>query len=115
VRKNDEIYGSTVAFEPWAYDGNTERYAPYFYKSDGEIKYSDLGTVSYKYFFQDWYQIPRELNRPVWTEPYFDEGGGNIVMSTYSVPFYRTVEGKSQVAGIITADISLSWLQEIVA
>lgn len=115
VQNNKEIYGSAVAFEPLAYDGKKERYAPYFYKSGGEIKYSDLGTASYKYFFQDWYQIPKELNRPVWTEPYFDEGGGNIIMSTYSVPFYRTAEGKKKIAGIITSDISLSWLQEIVA
>ena len=115
VQKNDEIYGSAVAFEPLAYDGKKGRYAPYFYKGGGEIKYSDLGTASYQYFFQDWYQIPKELNKPVWTEPYFDEGGGNIIMSTYSVPFYRTMAGKKGIAGIITSDISLSWLQEIVA
>jgi len=115
VQKNDEIYGSAIAFEPKAYNGETERYSPYFYKSGGEIKYSDLGTAAYQYFFQDWYQIPKELNRPVWTEPYFDEGGGNIIMSTYSVPFYRTAEGKKGIAGIITSDISLSWLEEIVA
>ncbi|RZB30436.1 MAG: phosphoserine phosphatase RsbU/P [Desulfobacteraceae bacterium Eth-SRB1] len=115
VQNNKEIYGSAVAFEPWIYDGEKERYAPYFYKSSGKIRYSNLGTASYKYFFQDWYQIPKELNRPVWTEPYFDEGGGNIIMSTYSVPFYRTVEGKKGITGIITADVSLSWLQEIVA
>jgi len=115
VRKNDEIYGAAVAFEPRVYDGEKERYSPYFYKSGGEIKYSDLGTASYQYFFQDWYQIPKELDRPVWTEPYFDEGGGNIIMSTYSVPFYRTVQGKERIAGIITSDISLSWLQDIVA
>jgi len=115
VQNNKEIYGSAVAFEPRAYDGEKERYSPYFYKSGGEIKYSDLGTASYQYFFQDWYQIPKELNKPVWTEPYFDEGGGNIIMSTYSVPFYRTMAGKKGIAGIITSDISLSWLQEIVA
>jgi len=115
VKKNDEIYGSAVAFEPRAYDGERERYSPYFYKSGGEIHYSDLGTASYQYFFQDWYQIPKELDRPVWTEPYFDEGGGNIIMSTYSVPFYRMEKGKERIAGIITSDISLSWLQDIVA
>lgn len=115
VQKNNEIYGSAVAFEPKAYDGKTERYAPYFYKSDGEIKYSDLGIESYQYFFQDWYQIPKELNLPVWTEPYFDDGGGNIIMSTYSVPFFRTSGEKKELAGIITSDISLSWLQETVA
>ncbi|MFH1625109.1 MAG: SpoIIE family protein phosphatase, partial [Pseudomonadota bacterium] len=40
---------------------------------------------------------------------------GNIVMATYSVPFYKTVSGKRQLRGVVTADISLSWLEKIVA
>ncbi len=38
-----------------------------------------LGGESYQYFYLDWYQIPRELGRPLWSEPYFDEGAGNII------------------------------------
>ncbi len=30
-----------------------------------------------------------ELKTPVWSEPYFDEGAGNILMATYSVPFFQ--------------------------
>ncbi|MCK4534329.1 MAG: serine/threonine protein phosphatase, partial [Syntrophobacterales bacterium] len=115
VENNEKIYGSTVAFEPWAYDAKGKRYAPYYYKKNGELKYANLAAESYEYSYWDWYQIPKELNRPVWSEPYFDKGGGNIIMSTYSVPFYRMFEGKKRFAGIITADISLSRLQEIVA
>ncbi|RJP62558.1 MAG: hypothetical protein C4539_17830, partial [Ignavibacteriales bacterium] len=25
-----------------------------------------------KLIHQDWYQIPKELDRPLWSEPYFD-------------------------------------------
>ena len=46
--------------------------------------------------------------------PISTRGGGDIVMSTYSVPFYRVEKGQRRLAGIITADISLSWLQKIV-
>ncbi len=28
----------------------------------------------------DWYKIPKKLNRPVWSEPYFDDCGGNANM-----------------------------------
>jgi sigma-B regulation protein RsbU (phosphoserine phosphatase) len=73
-----------------------------------------LGDAKYRYFYMDWYQIPKEMGRSAWTEPYFDEGGGGVPMATYSVPFYRTVDGKSVFAGVVTADISLSWLQELV-
>lgn len=115
VAGNDDIYGAAVAFEPGVSGRSLPGYAPYFYKSRDTIRYADLADESYRYVSMDWYQIPRELERPVWTEPYFDEGAGNIVMSTFSVPFYRTVKGKRTFAGIVTADVSLRWLQEIVA
>jgi len=73
-----------------------------------------LGDAKYRYFYMDWYQIPKEMGRSAWTEPYFDEGGGGVPMATYSVPFYRTVDGQSVFAGVVTADISLAWLQELV-
>ena len=116
VERNPEIYGAAVAFEPHRFAKETLYFAPYFYKEkNGSVKFLDLGNKSYKYIYWDWYQIPKELNRPQWTEPYFDEGGGNIVMATYSVPFYKKVGGKRELMGIVTADISLTWLQEAVS
>ena len=115
VGNNPEIYGATIAFEPNSFDKDSLYFAPYFYKSEGEIKFAYLGDDSYRYFYWDWYQIPRELGSPIWTEPYYDEGGGNVIMSTYSVPFYKNIEGERKFMGIVTADISLSWLQEIVS
>ncbi len=35
-------------------------------------------------------------------------------MATYSVPLYRTVDGQKKFVGILTADVSLDWLEEIV-
>jgi sigma-B regulation protein RsbU (phosphoserine phosphatase) len=115
VKNNPDIYGTTIAFEPYAFDKGFFYFAPYFYKKGDKIEYADLGTDSYKYPDWDWYKAPKELGRPVWSEPYFDKGGGNIIMSTYSVPFYRTMDGKKTFTGVVTADISLSWLQDIVS
>ncbi|MBN1276853.1 MAG: SpoIIE family protein phosphatase [Deltaproteobacteria bacterium] len=112
VENNPEIYGSTIAFEPYSYDKNALFFAPYYYRNKDKIEFA---YIPYEYFYWDWYQIPKQLDRPTWSEPYFDEGAGNIIMSTYSVPFYRTMLGKRQMMGIVTADISLSWLQEIIA
>jgi phosphoserine phosphatase RsbU/P len=81
-------------------------------KSSGKTEFT---YISYDYFTWDWYQIPKELNHAVWSEPYFDEGAGNVIMSTYSVPFYRSVSGKKTFVGIVTADISLSWLEQVVS
>ena len=115
VENNPEVYGGAIAFEPYAYDRNALCFAPYFCKCGGKTEFTYLGGDSYKYFYMDWYQIPKELNQPVWTEPYYGEGGGNILMSTYSVPFYRSVLGERKFTGVVTADISLSWLQANVA
>jgi len=115
VTDNAELYGSTVAFEPHAFKKDLYYYAPYYFKKEGTIELCYLGSETYRYFFLDWYQIPKELNQPVWSEPFYDEGGGNILMATYSVPFYRTVSGERRLTGIVTADISLTWLQQIVS
>jgi len=112
VRNTPDIYGATVAFEPDAYGKDRVCFAPYYCKSGGKLKFTDLDCDSYKW---DWYRIPKEVNHPVWSEPYYDEGAGNIMMSTYSVPFYRTVSGKKRFMGVITADISLAWLKKTVS
>ncbi|MBN4078211.1 SpoIIE family protein phosphatase [Nitrospina gracilis] len=115
VENNPEIYGSTIAFEPYMFDADALYFAPYYYKSNKEIKFTFIGSETYKYFSWDWYKIPKEKNKPMWSEPYFDEGAGNIIMATYSVPFYREGKDGRELLGIVTADISLEWLQEMVS
>jgi hypothetical protein len=63
--------------------------------------------IPYDYFTSDWYQIARELRAAIWSEPYFDEAAGGIMMAAFSVPFYRWISGERVLAGIVTAAISL--------
>ncbi|WP_305907602.1 SpoIIE family protein phosphatase [Methylomarinum sp. Ch1-1] len=117
VADNPEIYGSAVAFEPYAFSTNERLYAPYYYRKNGTISFERL-EVSYQhlpYLYWDWYQIPRELGELEWSEPYFDEGAGNILMSTCSVPFYKHGDDEKQLQGIVTADISLEALTEYIS
>ena len=113
IERNPEIYGAAVAFEPYAFDKSKKHYAPYFYRVNGAVNFKYLDRF-YDYFTWDWYQIPRELEKPQWTEPYFGEGGG-ILMSSYSVPFYKTVNGEQKLTGIVIVDISLEHLRDIVS
>ena len=115
LQTNPEIFGSTVAYEPYAYSKKSLYFAPYICRGkDGDFVPSFLGNNEYQYFFLDWYQIPKELGKPLWSEPYFDEGAGNIIMSTYSIPFYSNKRGKQIFTGVVTADISLEWLMEMI-
>ena len=101
VETNHEVYGVAVAYEKYAFDPRKEYFCPYFFRKDGQITYDpgSEGNPDYLYWYWDWYQIPQELGRPMWSEPYFDEGSGNIIMSSFSVPIYRMVAGKKTFAG----------------
>ncbi len=112
VVNNEEVFGATIAFEPQRSPAGTTLFAPYYYRrQNGSIAYADLSLASYNYLKKEWYLSPKELKTPIWTEPYFDEGGGNVLMTTFAAPFYRKDKGGARVfAGIATADISVAWL-----
>lgn len=114
VENNPEIYGSTISYEPYVFDTQSRLFGPYYYKPGGKLSFTYLDE-NYNYVIWDWYTVPKKLGRPVWTEPYFDKGGGNIIMSTYSAPFYRITDGARTFAGVVTADVYLSRLQDIVS
>lgn len=112
---NPEIFGSTIAFEPYGFDPSLCYFAPYYARKGKDVELSYLGGDSYRYFYADWYQIPKETQKPSWSEPYFDEGGGNIPMVTFSAPLFRKNKRDNRFIGVVTADISLEWLEEIVS
>ena len=112
---NPEIYGISTSFAPFAFDPKSYYFAPYAYRDLDKIKATFLGSNTYRYFFLDWYQIPATIRVPLWSEPYYDEGGGNIIMSTFSQPFYRKRDGKKKVWGVVTADVNLMGLKDLVA
>lgn len=112
VQDNPVVVGSTVAFVP-GYDKKRPLFAPYSYRvpGTGNIELKSLATSEYDYPSQEWFTKPIELDDGYWSEPYVDEGGGEMLMTTYSLPL-RDANGK--IAAVITADISLDWLNEIV-
>lgn len=115
VENNSDVFGMAVAFEPYELAHDRLFFAPYSYRDKDGIKTTQLGNSGYRYFYMDWYQLPRELAEPVWTEPYYDHGGSEELMITYSVPFYRLDKGEKRFAGVVTADITLEWLQKIIS
>lgn len=117
VRQTPRAHGIVVAFLPFEFKPETERYAPYFRWSKGEIRFDQLGTrASYDYFAKDWFRISRDQGKAVWTEPYFDEGGGRVIMTTYSCPmFKKQSDGSGEtIVAIVTAEISLAALNDLV-
>ena len=109
VEASPAIYGSCLAFEPGAFTPGRYFYAPYYYrKADGTAEFVQVGNPEYNHFKWDWYRLPKETGRALWTEPFFDEGGGDVLMTTRTEPFQR--EGKFQ--GVATIDIALQQLMD---
>lgn len=112
VKNNDDVFASCIAFEPYAFDPGMEYYAPYAYNSGDSVILSNLAGNDYHYQEWPWYTHPK-TDGPGWGEPYFDEGGGNIIMATYSVPFYSR-EDLETFRGVATVDISLEKLRKMI-
>ena len=110
VEDNPVVIGSTVALVP-GYNKRLPLYSPYVFKGPAGLEFKDLGTEEYDYPSQEWFVKPLELEQGYWSEPYIDEGGGEVLMTTYSYPIR---DRKGQIAAILTADISLDWLTEMV-
>jgi sigma-B regulation protein RsbU (phosphoserine phosphatase) len=113
LQNKPEVFGSAVAFAPYALQPDKEGYAPYYYRSGEGFEFKNLDNEDYKYFNWDWYTLARDSGQPLWTEPYLDLGGSNILMSTYSLPFYSESSSGQAFRGVITADLSLGWLEEM--
>jgi sigma-B regulation protein RsbU (phosphoserine phosphatase) len=110
LRGRNDIFGATVALDP-RLATSSEGFAPYFHHGEhGELVYVDLASNDAYYPNQPWFREPRGREKPVWSEPYFDEGGGRILMSTYSVPMFAFRDGKREFLGVVTADLALAEL-----
>ena len=110
VEDNPVVVGSTVAVVP-GYLNSHPLFSPYVCEGPDGLEFKTLATEEYDYPDQEWFVKPLELQEDYWSEPYVDEGGGNILMTTYSLPI-RDQEG--EIAAILTADISLEWLTQMV-
>ena len=110
VEDNPVIIGSTVALVP-GYSSRRPLFSPYVYRNGDTLSFRSLATEEYDYPSQEWFVKPIEENRGYWSEPYLDTGGGDMLMTTYSVPIKDL---KGRIAAVLTGDISLKWLTRIV-
>ena len=106
------MYGSAICFEPYQYKPDQKLVVRYAYRVEDTIQEVDPAASGYDYTEakQEYWHVPRDTEKETWTEPYFDEGGGNIVMSTFSVPFFRG----GKFFGVATVDIPLEPLRKLV-
>jgi len=110
LHAHGSLFGSAVVMRPGD-DGKIR--IPYVYRDGQTLGRKELASSGYAYETLDWYRVPRDTRKPVWTEPYFDEGGGDRIMVTYSAPILGA-DG-SRIDGIVTGDLELNWLTDLLA
>ncbi len=106
------VSGSGIWFEPNVYDPSETYIGPYAYKDGGDavITY-DYSNEEYNYFQYEFYTNAKNSSgEAVFTDPYYDETSDSV-MSSCSVPIFNE---SGEFIGVITADIILSTLQDMV-
>ena len=110
VEHNPIIYGAWVTYAPYQFDQQKKLFAPYVFRQGDSIKQIDAVSDTYDYTdgSHEFWNKPVTMGKGVWTEPYFDEGAGNIMMSSYAVPFYH----KGKLLGVTGIDMPLHDISE---
>jgi len=116
LENNPELNGCSISFEPYYFPKKGKYFSIFSLNSDGTILTTQEGNENYEYFTFDWYQQAKLLDRPCWTEPYFDFNSEDIyspeMIASYCKPL-KDASGKY--VGTISADISLSWLSQTIS
>ncbi|WP_244603637.1 ATP-binding protein [Methanococcoides sp. AM1] len=113
---NPNLIGTYTGFEPNAFDGrdaefadtegydSTGRLVPYWNKIGGTMFVEPL----IDYDTLDYYQLPKQLEEEVLTEPYLYQGE---LIASYVAPIMR----EGEFVGIGGVDVSLNYIDEIVS
>lgn len=113
VEQTPLVYGAAAAFEPGVRRPVDELFAPYVCRDGDTLRRLNIDRAVYDWFSDPtitWYSEAKRLGHGVWSDPYLDEGAGDILMCTYSAPYRR---GDS-FGGVCTVDIDLPRLRETV-
>lgn len=98
LEANPDFYGSAAALLDAT---GAVTASPYVHRSDDGYVMLDLAVSSYDIDSQEWVTAPLAAGAGIWTDPYFDAGGGEIWMITRSVP----VRDAGGVFAIVTTDL----------
>ena len=116
LENNPDIDGCSISFEPFYYKEKGKYFSAYSYNNGDSIQTENEGGNSYQYHTKDWYQKPKKLNRPYWTEPYQENTTEGIVVqdifSSYSQPIH---DKAGRLVGVLSVDISLDWFSDTVS
>ncbi|MFC5470307.1 methyl-accepting chemotaxis protein [Cohnella suwonensis] len=112
LQSNGDTFGLGIFFEPDRHEAGKKYVSTYGYKDKDKIVFTqDYSAAEYDYLNQEWYKTGANASgATAYTAPYYD-ATTDVTMATAAVPAYNA---KKQLLGVVTADIDLVTIQDIV-
>lgn len=116
LENNPDLNGCSIAFEPDFFKEKGRWFSAYSLNDNGTIKTTQEGNPYYEYFYMDWYQLCKLLDRPVWTEPFSDYNLGDIYSTEMITSYCKPIKDHSgNYIGTLSVDLSLNWLSQTIS
>ena len=112
---NPDFYSCSIAFEPYYFKNKGLYFSAYTKHVGDSIRTLQGGSEHYKYFYIDWYLMPKLLDQACWTEPYMDlDAPTNTydMVTSYCVPIKNK---QNQMIGVINTSLSITWLSHTIS
>lgn len=116
LQNNPNLNGCSIGFEPFFFKEKGLYFSAYSLNSNGVIRTTQEGNEHYQYFSMDWYQLPKLLDRPCWTEPFVDVNPEGISSTDMIISYCKPLKDRQgEYIGTIAVDLSLEWLSRTIS
>ena len=113
IENNPDIFGCSIAFEPYYYAEKGQYFSIYSENVTDSIATTQEGSDEYEYYYMDWYLIPKLLDKPYWVEPFRDEDVNGTKTADYVASFCQPIRNRAdETVGIFSVDVSLTWFSK---
>ncbi|MBR4809966.1 MAG: HAMP domain-containing protein, partial [Bacteroidales bacterium] len=113
---NPEINGCSISFEPDYFKEKGFYFSAYSLNDDGTILTTQEGSPDYEYFYMDWYQTVKLLDRPGWTEPFMDYSEDDVFSTDMIVSYCKPLkDNDGRFVGTLSVDLSLELLSNTIS
>ncbi|MBO4906988.1 MAG: SpoIIE family protein phosphatase [Bacteroidaceae bacterium] len=116
LENNPDLNGCSIAFEPEYFKEKGRWFSAYSLNDHGNIRTIQEGNQYYEYFYMDWYQLCKLLDRPVWTEPFMDYNPEGLYSAEMITSYCKPIKDREgNYIGTMSVDLSLNWLSQTIS
>ena len=116
LENNPDLNGCSIAFEPNYFKSKGRWFSAYSINDHGTIHTTQEGNPHYEYFYMDWYQLCKLLDKPVWTEPFVDYNPDDYYSREMITSYCKPIKDREgNYIGTMSVDLSLKWLSQTIS